>query len=131
MELEDFDLGLESAGDQGDDSFGELQRIWGFSDCCVFVINGGFRGKFILAVTLINQMVHGLNFFDILTVRLRWQIYVRILMNVQFENCKWNTWLAFKELICQSIKFHRVGSEVQNFSSVLQEHWKLKLELPR
>ena len=26
-ELEDFDLGLESAGDQGDDSFGELQRI--------------------------------------------------------------------------------------------------------
>ena len=32
VELEDFDLGLESAGDQGDDSFGELQGIWGFSD---------------------------------------------------------------------------------------------------
>ena len=30
VELEDFDFGLESAGDQGDDSFGELQRIWGF-----------------------------------------------------------------------------------------------------
>ena len=71
VELEDFDLGLESAGDQGDDSFGELQRIWGFSDCCVFVINGGFRGKFILAIPLINQMVHGLNLFDILTVCLR------------------------------------------------------------
>ena len=27
VELEDFDFGLESAGDQGDDSFGELQRI--------------------------------------------------------------------------------------------------------
>ena len=94
VELEDFDLGLESAGDQGDDSFGELQRICGFSDCCVFVINGGFGGKFILAVASINRMVHGLNLFDIPTVCLRWQLYVRILMNVQFENCKWNTWLA-------------------------------------
>ena len=54
VEPQDFDFGLESAGDQGDDNFGELQRVWGLRDHLVFVINGGFKGKFICAIPLVN-----------------------------------------------------------------------------
>ena len=112
VELEDFDFGLESAGDQGDDSFGELQRIWWFSDHCVLAIDMEFREEFILGSPLINRSVLGLNFFDIHTVNLSQKCYVRRLMNVQFENCKY------------CIKFHRVGSAVQNILSAVQNHSK-------